>query len=136
MTFSATQSPDGQSLTLSMNDSFSESVQSYSISMPGGGDLPSWIQINPETGVITIDKAAKGDEDVDIKIEAVGEDGEIRVLELNLDLGDQAKEAPTASSEQGVNLQGDQLASADKVKDGAEQPTDQLKPNQNNNDKA
>ena len=136
MTFSATQSPDGQSLTLSMNDSFSESVQSYSISMPGGGALPSWIQINPETGVITIDKAAKGDENVDIKIEAVGEDGEIRVLELNLDLGDQAKEVPTASSEQGVNLQGDQLASADKVKDGAEQPTDQLNSNQNNNDKA
>ncbi|MFC4260927.1 DUF4347 domain-containing protein [Marinobacter lacisalsi] len=62
------------------------SAQQYSGSLAGGQSLPSWIQVDPSTGSVTIDNPPAGQSKVDIRVQAIGSDGQVRILELKLDL--------------------------------------------------
>ena len=62
------------------------STQQYSGSLGNGESLPSWIQLDPATGTVMIDNPPVGQKEVVIRIQAMGSDGQLRVLELKLDL--------------------------------------------------
>ena len=61
-------------------------TQQYSGSLAGGESLPDWIKVDPATGSVTIDNPPAGQSKVDLRVQALGSDGQVRILELKLDL--------------------------------------------------
>lgn len=62
------------------------SSQFYSGTLGDGSSLPSWITLDPATGTVTINNPPAGQREVIIRIQAIGADGQVRILELKLDL--------------------------------------------------
>lgn len=62
------------------------SSQFYSGTLGDGSSLPSWITLDPATGTVTINNPPAGQREVIIRIQAIGTDGQVRILELKLDL--------------------------------------------------
>lgn len=60
--------------------------QVYSGTLGDGTRLPDWISLDPATGTVTINNAPVGQKEVIIRVQAIGADGQVRVLELKLDL--------------------------------------------------
>ncbi|MBR7889685.1 DUF4347 domain-containing protein [Marinomonas sp. A79] len=60
---------------------------SYSATLADGTALPSWVEVNATTGEITM-TPPEGQGALSLKINAVDADGNIRVLELDVDLED------------------------------------------------
>ncbi|MGB0944324.1 MAG: cadherin domain-containing protein, partial [Marinomonas sp.] len=93
------------SLTIANMIAQSDSVQltvadtglkvSYSGTLADGTDLPSWVSINPSTGEITL-TPPKGEESITLKINALDENGETRVLEVEVDLANLPEELQIA----------------------------------------
>lgn len=79
-------------LTIDIQDtSPNASSQLYSGSLSSGESLPSWISLDPATGSVTLTNPPAGQKEVSIRIQAVGTDGQMRVLELKLDLDELLK---------------------------------------------
>lgn len=77
----------GTDLVIDIEDtSPNASNQAYSGSLGDGGSLPSWISLDPATGSVTISNPPTGQREVIVRIQAIGADGQVRVLELKLDL--------------------------------------------------
>ena len=62
------------------------SSQFYSGTLGNGSSLPSWVTLDPATGTVTINNPPAGQREVIIRIQAIGADGQVRILELKLDL--------------------------------------------------
>ncbi len=60
--------------------------QLYTGRLSSGESLPSWIKLDPSTGSLTLSERPAGQKEVSVRIQTVGSDGQVRVLELNLDL--------------------------------------------------
>ncbi|TYL48324.1 DUF4347 domain-containing protein [Marinomonas sp. IMCC 4694] len=58
---------------------------SYSATLADGTGLPSWVEVNPTTGQVTL-TPPQGQGSISLKINAVDADGNIRVLEVEVDL--------------------------------------------------
>jgi hypothetical protein len=91
-------------LTIAIQDtSPTANSQLYTGSLSNGESLPEWISLDPTTGSVTMNNPPAGQKEISIRIQAVGADGQMRVLELKLDLdellkrnadGEQAEAAP------------------------------------------
>ncbi len=77
---------EGQLVIAIEDTSTTASSQLYSGGLSNGEQLPGWIQLDPITGSVTIANPPAGQKEVSIRIQAVGIDGQVRVLELKLDL--------------------------------------------------
>ncbi|GAA0693111.1 hypothetical protein GCM10009104_20460 [Marinobacterium maritimum] len=77
---------EGQLVIAIEDTSASASAPLYSGGLASGEQLPGWIQLDPTTGSVTITNPPVGQKEVSIRIQAVGADGQVRVLELKLDL--------------------------------------------------
>ena len=73
--------------------------QRYGGTLSSGEQLPGWIQLDPITGSVTISNPPAGQKEVSIRVQAIGSDGQIRVLELKLDLEELFKRAAGADAE-------------------------------------
>ncbi|KGK43279.1 hypothetical protein LH51_01210 [Nitrincola sp. A-D6] len=94
----------GTELVIDIQDtSPNASSQQYSGSLGNGSSLPGWITLDPATGSVTINNPPTGQREVIIRIQAMGTDGQIRVLELKLDLEkllrQQLQEQPEAEAD-------------------------------------
>ena len=58
---------------------------SFSATLSDGTDLPSWVEVDPNTGDVFMDPP-EGQEKISLKINAIGSDGVTRVLEVEIDL--------------------------------------------------
>ncbi|PJE53998.1 hypothetical protein TY87_18085 [Marinomonas sp. BSi20584] len=58
---------------------------SYSATLSDGSSLPSWVEVNPSTGEVTMIPPA-GQGKITLKINATDAEGNIRVLEIEVDL--------------------------------------------------
>ncbi len=83
---SINNSAEGQLVIAIEDTSTTASSQLYSGGLSNGEQLPGWIQLDPITGSVTIANPPAGQKEVSIRIQAVGIDGQVRVLELKLDL--------------------------------------------------
>ena len=91
----------GDTIVVGIEDtSPSASSQVYSGSLGDGSSLPEWIQVDPTTGSITIRQVPADTREVVIRVQAVGADGQVRVLELKLDLDELQRLEVDNASEQ------------------------------------
>ena len=110
-----------------IEDSEADSVQEYVGTMADGSALPDWIEVNPQTGSINM-TPPPGMDDLRIRIQAIGTGGEIRTLELQLDMEElqQQNQTDTSADKSYIPLN-EQLAIPDTVKVQAENLVAQLK---------
>lgn len=71
---------------------------SFSATLSDGTDLPSWVEVDPNTGDVFIDPP-EGQENISLKINALGTDGVTRVLEIEIDLENLPASAATGAIE-------------------------------------
>ncbi|MEH6671012.1 VCBS domain-containing protein [Halopseudomonas sp.] len=62
------------------------SLQEYTGSLGSGESLPAWITVDRNTGAVSITAAPDNVREVVIRVQALGSDGQVRILELKLDL--------------------------------------------------
>ena len=74
-----------QSDRVSISIADSGSASNYSATLADGSNLPSWVQVDPVTGEVSM-TPPPGQGKIALKINAVDADGNTRVLELDLDL--------------------------------------------------
>jgi VCBS repeat-containing protein len=87
------------SIAIEIEDSGSRSgVTEFNGSLSDGQRLPSWIQVDPYTGAVVIENVPAGRSKIDIRIQAIGGDGQVRILDLNLDLDELLKRKPTVEA--------------------------------------
>ena len=87
------------SIAIEIEDSGSRSgVTEFGGSLSDGQRLPSWIQVDPYTGAVVIENVPAGRSKIDIRIQAIGGDGQVRILDLNLDLDELLKRKPTVEA--------------------------------------
>ncbi|PYF83297.1 VCBS repeat-containing protein/autotransporter-associated beta strand protein [Marinomonas alcarazii] len=96
-----TAQPDGVSISLAD----SGVASSYSATLSDGTSLPDWVQVNPVTGEVSM-TPPPGQGKITLRINAVDENGNTRVLDVELDLDqlpvsnqDQTPSESTSSSE-------------------------------------
>ncbi|MEJ2612135.1 MAG: hypothetical protein P8179_19215, partial [Candidatus Thiodiazotropha sp.] len=68
---------------LTIADSNADRVQLYTGTLGDGSSLPEWIQLNPRTGSLDVNPPNHVKELI-IRIKAINSDGQIRILELQL----------------------------------------------------
>ena len=90
---------EGQVVIGIQDTSTSGGSQRYSGSLSSGEQLPGWIQLDATSGSVTISNPPAGQKEVSIRVQAIGSDGQIRVLELKLDLEELFKRAATTDGE-------------------------------------
>ena len=90
---------EGQVVIAIQDTSTNGGTQRYSGTLSSGEQLPGWIQLDPTTGSVTIGNPPAGQKEVSIRVQAIGSDGQIRVLELKLDLEELFKRAAGADTE-------------------------------------
>jgi len=78
----------GNELQIEIADFRRSEVSQYRATLPDGSDLPSWIQIDPTTGQVTVDKARAG-QLIEMKFIAQDIDGGLRTLDIKIDLSQQ-----------------------------------------------
>ncbi|GAA3700141.1 hypothetical protein GCM10022421_03210 [Oceanisphaera sediminis] len=86
-------------LSISIADSKAEQGQSYSGSLADGSVLPNWVTIDPNTGNVTVNSAGQV-KDLTLRIQAVGSDGQVRILEIKLDIEALLRDKAAGESEQ------------------------------------
>ncbi|WP_189618519.1 VCBS domain-containing protein, partial [Oceanisphaera arctica] len=86
-------------LSIAIADSKAEQGQSYSGSLADGSVLPNWVIIDPNTGNVTINSPGQV-KDLTLRIQAVGSDGQIRILEIKLDIEELLRNKASDSPEQ------------------------------------
>ena len=90
---------EGQVVIAIQDTSTNGGSQRYGGTLSSGEQLPGWIQLDPTTGSVTISNPPAGQKEVSIRVQAIGSDGQIRVLELKLDLEELFKRAAGADAE-------------------------------------
>ena len=90
---------EGQVVIAIQDTSTNGGTQRYSGTLSSGEQLPGWVQLDPTTGSVTIGNPPAGQKEVSIRVQAIGSDGQIRVLELKLDLEELFKRAAGADTE-------------------------------------
>lgn len=104
-----------------------QDTQTYTGELGNGENLPAWISVDQTTGDITIGTPPPGIEDVTVRVKAVGSDGKMRILEIELRLADllkrqtlqQLEQAPTESLQPtGFVPLAEQVAAAVATEDG------------------
>ena len=63
----------------------SSDTQFYTGELGTGEPLPSWIRVDAKTGELTVGSPPERLDDLTVRIKAIGSDGKVRILELNLD---------------------------------------------------
>ncbi|WP_298719094.1 VCBS domain-containing protein [uncultured Oceanisphaera sp.] len=86
-------------LSISIADSKAEQGQSYSGSLADGSVLPNWVTIDPNTGNVTVNSPGQV-KDLTLRIQAVGSDGQVRILEIKLDIEALLRDKAAGESEQ------------------------------------
>ncbi|SMR77746.1 VCBS repeat-containing protein [Marinobacterium sediminicola] len=76
----------GEVLVVVQDTSLDANSQFYTASLGNGEALPEWITLDPATGSVKLIEPPAGEQEVVIRITAIGSDGTVRVLELKLDL--------------------------------------------------
>ena len=94
---SSIQRSDG-SVQVSIVDA--KPAQSYSGALADGKSLPSWVKVDPSTGAISATPPA-GQRSVIIKINALGQDGVVRVLQVEVKL-DKGQDKPQGAGPQAL----------------------------------
>ncbi|WP_344953217.1 VCBS domain-containing protein, partial [Zobellella aerophila] len=85
MSISGIVSTVDNQLTIGIADAKAGQGQVYAGTLPDGGALPDWIRVDPETGNVTVSSPGQVKE-LAIRIQAVGSDGQVRILEIKLDV--------------------------------------------------
>ncbi|PSJ36959.1 hypothetical protein C7I36_16275 [Zobellella taiwanensis] len=70
----------------------------YTATLGSGEALPSWITIDPAQGLVSIDNPPAGQKALVLRVQAVGADGQVRVLEMTLDLEEMGVTTPEAEA--------------------------------------
>ncbi|WP_445400288.1 beta strand repeat-containing protein [Zobellella sp. An-6] len=86
-------------LTIDIVDAKAGQGQVYVGTLADGSALPDWITIDPQTGNVTVSSPGQLSE-LAIRIQAVGSDGQVRVLEIKLDVDAVLRKQATAEPEQ------------------------------------
>ncbi|SDT90377.1 VCBS domain-containing protein [Halopseudomonas salegens] len=87
LTVSGIDRPDNGSALIRIQDSNSAtSLQEYTGSLGSGERLPDWISVDRNTGAVSINTPPDGVREVVVRVQAIGSDGQVRMLELKLDL--------------------------------------------------
>ncbi|WP_139215188.1 putative Ig domain-containing protein, partial [Oceanisphaera psychrotolerans] len=85
MRVSSIVSTADNAFSIRIADSSAAQGQSYSGSLADGSVLPDWITIDPNTGNVTVNSPEQV-KDLTLRIQATGSDGQIRILEIKLDI--------------------------------------------------
>ena len=90
-------------------------MQDNTGTLGNGDNLPSWIQVNPDSGAVTVGDPPSEQNEVVVRVQAVAGDGTVRVLSLKLDLDDLLERLKATDSDEPVTQGGfqslsDQLA--------------------------
>lgn len=100
-------------VSIDVADSRADSAQLYSGTMADGTALPSWVSIDPATGSVTANPP-EGVTELAIRVRAIDSDGQVRILEIKVDLDELQEgaepEAATGSAAVGFTPLSDQLA--------------------------
>ena len=87
----ATIVPQGERVSITIADT--STVARYSGTLADGTQLPDWIEINPTTGEVTM-TPPPGQGTITLKVNAVDADGNVRILEIEVDLERLPQTAP------------------------------------------
>ena len=88
-------------ISISIADSNAEQGQRYSGALADGTALPDWIIIDPKTGDVSL--RSPGDvKELTLRIQAVGSDGQTRILEIKLNIEELQRNQATGSADQPV----------------------------------
>ncbi|CAG9297436.1 cadherin domain-containing protein [Celerinatantimonas diazotrophica] len=103
----------------------SGAASNYSATLSDGSTLPSWVQIDPVTGEVSM-TPPPGQEKISLKINAVDANGNVRVLEVDLDLDKLPTSSPSQPSAEvspanAVNNGGDFLSLNEQLNRAASQ---------------
>ena len=74
-------------------------TQFYAGELGNGESLPSWIRVNQNTGEITVSNPPADVTDVTVRVKAIGSDGKVRILEVELELDKLLKRVSMEDSE-------------------------------------
>lgn len=85
MNLTGIQSTAAGGFTLSIFDSRTDKVQTYVGTLGDGSPLPGWVQLDSRTGALSVNPPSDLGELI-LRIETLDSDGQIRLLELKLDL--------------------------------------------------
>ncbi|MDX1268395.1 MAG: hypothetical protein R3311_13610, partial [Oceanisphaera sp.] len=86
-------------ISIGIADSNAEPGQRYSGALADGTALPDWIIIDPKTGDVSL--RSPGDvKELTLRIQAVGSDGQTRILEIKLNIEELQRNQATGSAEQ------------------------------------
>ena len=85
MTIAKIQVTEIHTISIDIHDTLAkDSTQHYSATLGNGEPLPTWIQVDSDTGNLTISNATEIDEELIVRIKAIGQDGTSRILEVTL----------------------------------------------------
>jgi|GEM_PF-2299728 autotransporter-associated beta strand protein/VCBS repeat-containing protein len=87
----ATIVPQGERVSITIADT--STVARYSGTLADGTQLPDWVEINPTTGEVTM-TPPPGQGTITLKVNAVDADGNVRILEIEVDLESLSQTAP------------------------------------------
>ncbi|MCS7487804.1 hypothetical protein UA24_15395, partial [Marinomonas sp. BSi20414] len=87
----ATIVPQGERVSITIADT--STVARYSGTLADGTQLPDWVEINPTTGEVTMTPPS-GQGTITLKVNAVDADGNVRILEIEVDLESLPQTAP------------------------------------------
>ena len=79
----ATIVPQGERVSITIADT--STLARYSGTLADGTQLPDWVEINPTTGEVTM-TPPPGQGTITLKVNAVDADGNVRILEIEVDL--------------------------------------------------
>ncbi|WP_107851571.1 DUF4347 domain-containing protein [Oceanimonas marisflavi] len=75
----------GNGIAIDIVDGKSGEGQRYSGALADGTELPGWISVDPQTGQVSLRSSGETGE-LTLRIQATGGDGQVRILEITLDL--------------------------------------------------
>ena len=87
----------GNGLQIEIADFQRSQVSQYRATSPDGTDLPAWIQVDPSTGKVTVDKNRAGPL-IELKFIAQDINGGLRTLEIKIDLNQQQSQNESDST--------------------------------------
>ncbi|AEY00993.1 hypothetical protein GU3_06185 [Oceanimonas sp. GK1] len=105
----------GNELVISIVDGQGTQGQRYSGALPDGTELPAWISVDPKTGHVRL-LAPADIRELTLQIQATGSDGQVRILEIRVDVealqgGQQAGTPEPLAAASGFVPLSEQLAS-------------------------
>jgi hypothetical protein len=87
----------GDGLQIEIADFRRSEVSQYRATSLDGTDLPAWIQVDPSTGKVTVDKNRAG-QLIELKFIAQDINGGLRTLEIRIDLSQQQSQNASDST--------------------------------------